>query len=57
MNRHLTREIDDNLRGLFSGGRIQTGRRRIDSRVRRLQGRPPQPPDPRQQLLLPKEGA
>ncbi len=26
--------------------RIQTGRRRIDSRVRQLQGRPPQLPDP-----------
>ena len=32
--------------------RIQTGRRRTDSRVRRLQGRPPEPPDPRQQTLL-----
>ena len=37
--------------------RIQTGRRRIDSRARRLQGRPPQPPDPRQDSLLPEEWA
>jgi hypothetical protein len=36
--------------------RIQTGLRRITARVRRLQGRPPQPPDPRQQELLPEEG-
>lgn len=35
--------------------RIQTGRRKIGSRVRRLQGRPPLPPDPRQQMLLPEE--
>ena len=35
--------------------RIQTGRRRINSRVRRLQGRPPVPPDPRQRMLLPGE--
>jgi hypothetical protein len=35
--------------------RIQTGRRRLGSRVRRLQGRPPQPPGPRQQPLLPEE--
>jgi hypothetical protein len=34
--------------------RIQTGRRKIGARVRRLQGRPPQPPDPRQQMLLPE---
>jgi len=34
--------------------RIQTGRRKIGSRVRRLQGRPPQPSDPRQQMLLPE---
>ena len=34
--------------------RIQTGRRRIDSRVRRLQGRPPLPPDARQPMLLPE---
>ena len=33
--------------------RIQTGRRRIDSRVRLLQGRPPLPPDPLQGTLLP----
>ena len=32
--------------------RIQTGRRRIDSRVRRLQARPPEPPDERQQTLF-----
>ena len=37
--------------------RIQTGRRKIASRVRRLQGRPPRPPDERQQTLLPVEGA
>ena len=37
--------------------RIQTGRRSIDSRMRRLQGRPPQPPDSRQQRLLPEEEA
>jgi hypothetical protein len=35
--------------------RIQTGRRRIGSRVRRLQGRLPLPPDERQQTLLPGE--
>ena len=35
--------------------RIQTGRRRITSRVRRLQGKPPEPPDPRQQVLIPEE--
>ncbi len=32
--------------------RIQTGLRPIDSHVRRLQGRRPEPPDPRQQNLL-----
>jgi hypothetical protein len=37
--------------------RIQTGRRKIGSRVRRLQGRPPQSPDPRQGQLLPEEDA
>ena len=37
--------------------RIQTGRRKIGSRVRRLQGRPPYLPDERQQSLLPEEGA
>jgi len=36
--------------------RVQTGRRRIGSRVRRMQGRPPEPPDPQQQSLL-GEGA
>lgn len=36
--------------------RIQTGRRRIDSRVRRLQGRQPLSHDPRQQALLLEEG-
>jgi hypothetical protein len=35
--------------------RIQTGRRRITGRGRRLQGRPPEPPDPRQQELMPEE--
>jgi hypothetical protein len=35
--------------------RVQTGRRRIDSRARRLQGRTPLPPDARQQMLLPEE--
>ena len=35
--------------------RIQTERRRITSRVRRLQGRPPQSLDPRQQELIPEE--
>jgi len=34
--------------------RVQTGRRRINSRVRRLQGRPLGPPDPRQEMLLPE---
>lgn len=37
--------------------RIQTGRRRIDRRVRRLQGRPPLPRDARQAMLLPEEEA
>ena len=37
--------------------RIQTGRRKIGSRVRRLQGRTPQGPDDRQQSLLPWEAA
>jgi hypothetical protein len=36
--------------------RIQTGRRRITSHVRRLQGRPPQESDPRQQMLVLEEG-
>ena len=31
--------------------RIQTGRRTVDSRVRRLQGRRPLPPDARQMVL------
>jgi hypothetical protein len=35
--------------------RIQTGRRRISSRIRRLQGRPPQAADARQMLLLREE--
>ncbi len=35
--------------------RIQTGRRKIGSRVRRLQGRAPLPPDARQASLLPGE--
>lgn len=35
--------------------RIQTGRRGIDSRVRRSQGRLPLPLDTRQQMLLPEE--
>ena len=37
--------------------RIQTGRRKIGSCVRRLQGRPSQAPDERQQSLLPEEEA
>ncbi|HOQ48123.1 MAG TPA: hypothetical protein PK157_22645 [Bryobacteraceae bacterium] len=32
--------------------RIQTGRRQLSGRERRLQGRPPRPPDPRQELLF-----
>lgn len=32
--------------------RVQTGRRKISVRVRRLQGRPPLPPDGRQQELF-----
>ena len=35
--------------------RIQTGRRKIGSRARRLQGRPSQPPDARQQGLFAAE--
>lgn len=34
--------------------RVQTGRRRVDSRSRRLQDRPPFPVDERQQWLLPE---
>ncbi len=32
--------------------RIQTGRRQLSRRERRLQGRPPQRPDPRQKPLF-----
>jgi hypothetical protein len=35
--------------------RIQTGRRKLDPRARRLQGRDPQRHDPRQQELMPGE--
>jgi hypothetical protein len=34
--------------------RIQTGRRQIGSRARRLSGRPPLSPDARQGMLLPE---
>jgi hypothetical protein len=32
--------------------RVQTGRRRLSSRVRKLQGRAPEPPDERQAVLF-----